>query len=142
MTTAMSPSLPTPSLSPEATTTPSIIPPVDPGVLYLTGVVVNGSIVLTYQTQAALDIELAYSSHWSHTPTSLVIQLPLGWDVVPTDENITWVGSDPIWVGQISLATIEAIVSGAKKVVKSSFTLYESSTSKRIDPAVIIRREV
>jgi hypothetical protein len=142
MNTAMSPTLPAPTIAPDAAAVPSIVPPVDPGVLYFTGVVVNGSIVLTYQTQAGLDIDLTYSSRWSHTPTSLVIQLPLGWDVVPSDENITWVGSDPIWVGQIGLATIKAIVSGAKKVVKSSFTLYESSTSKRIDPAVIIRGEV
>jgi hypothetical protein len=138
MTTAMSPSLPAPVPAP---TYESIVPAVDPGVLYLTGVVVGGSIVLTYQTQAGLDVGLKYSSNWPHTPTSLVIQLPLGWDVVPSDENITWVGSEPIWVGQIALATIESVVSGAKKLVKSSFTLYESGTGTRIDPAVIIRKD-
>jgi len=140
MTTAISQSLTSPV--PAATAGP-IVPPVNPTVLYFGSIVVDGVLQLTYELQHGDDVVLRYSDKWLNTgaPTTLVVQLPPGWNIVANDENVSWMGSAPIWVAQIVPPTIKAVVEGQKKVVESRFTLFEPSSGTRKDPAIVVRKE-
>jgi hypothetical protein len=119
-----------------------IVPPPNPTILYLGAVLdAEGNLELSYNDQQGDRLLLVYSDKWKDEPTTLVLQLPKGWSLSPVDENISWTGSPPMWIGQIVTPSIKDVVDGTKPSMSSHFTLYHAASKRSQDPVVIIHKE-
>jgi hypothetical protein len=143
MTTGMSKSLPAEVHEDGGT----IVSPLNPTIMYLGSIYLpeEQRVLLTYGTQAGLQVDLRYDQTWlkASTPTTLVVELPPGWSLAPKDEKVSWMGSAPIWIGQIVSSTIlEVVTSKVPDLqVKSDFVLFDPVANTRIDPAVVVSRD-
>jgi hypothetical protein len=125
----------------------TIVSPINPTIMYLGSVYLpeEHRVLLTYGTQAGLEVDLRYNQTWlkASTPTTLVVELPPGWSLAPKDEKVSWVGSAPIWIGQIVATTIQEVVTAKTPgfTVESDFVLFDPVNNRRIDPAVVVRQD-
>jgi hypothetical protein len=120
-----------------------IEPPTNSAVLYFGTVDLGDRLLLSFDhdEQRGERVALRFDGAWRTLDTTMVIELPAGWTIVPRDSALSWSSAGPIWIAQLLAPMINFVLQNAPLELRSELTLLELATGRRHDNAITVVKD-